>query len=430
MKLILAFWIFTIVKIQAQAIYQEDIFRKNDLSSTENRIEAVYYSVKKVAAQVATEFGLDHERYFAILEKNFQKDFIESKQLWLKNSTGFKDDSQLSGELLENLEAPLAHFETFERIKHSRLLEMVNRSTFLSEQKNGEETQARIELDVDKESIRNEIEEVIQNEKRKLSDVLILGRLNLHGLDWSIIGTGTEGQFIAPILLAWKKKIQEKKLNQVSRVDICRHYCLAYYRSWLIQNPDHNKTYDIRFSQSSFLRFEGDLFGRVDLKSNELIISGRGRLVMSEVSSKRNLAVSDFVLPEIRLNLLDKQSLSSILATAIYQSGPLNSTGMVSALNDPQTKNRVSQFSIKGFDRLDDVLTLMSELKKQSKVKRLELKLVSFSRDEATVLVYYSGVEKMFSDLFQRLKGVKLSQSYKIIYEFDGIHHVLRLVKN
>ena len=57
----------------------------------------------------------------------------------------------------------------------------------------------------------------------------------------------------------------------------------------------------------------------------------------------------------------------------------------------------------------------------------LETQMDYLKSSEAQILCFYQGEEKSFTDLLSRVKELKLSQSYKLVNEFNGIH-TLKLV--
>ena len=69
----------------------------------------------------------------------------------------------------------------------------------------------------------------------------------------------------------------------------------------------------------------------------------------------------------------------------------------------------------------------MEELKARGSSLGLDVQMDFFKSSEAQILCFYQGEEKSFTDLLSQLKELKLSQSYKLVNEFNGIH-ILKLV--
>ena len=70
----------------------------------------------------------------------------------------------------------------------------------------------------------------------------------------------------------------------------------------------------------------------------------------------------------------------------------------------------------------------MDMLRKEGSKLNFEVQIDLFDQKETQLLCFYQGEEKSFTDLLSQVKELKSSQSYRLVNEFTGIHHVLKLV--
>jgi hypothetical protein len=216
----------------------------------------------------------------------------------------------------------------------------------------------------------------------------------------------------------------------VEEAGLCRKDCLAVYKQWEQKHQD--EVYGEGgpdFINTVWAKITFNIrSGTSDAFYPEKVYEWEGRIVLIDVNTKRVLASLELPMEKKSFRILDQKKINSDLASLVYRTGVSGLTHMSNKLQNQLALNRVTRLSIEGQKHLSDVLGVMEELKARGSSLGLDAQMDFFKNNQAQILCFYQGEEKSFTDLLSRLKELKLSQSYKLVNEFNGIHHTLKLV--
>lgn len=231
-----------------------------------------------------------------------------------------------------------------------------------------------------------------------------------------------------PLNDSWIKWLNENIPNTVEEVVLCDSSCLNFYSSWT-ETQAESLNVPEEYVHSVFLKV--NLFlKRTGLQSQvgEMSFEWEGRSLIQDIETKKILGSFTLQNEHRSFRSADQKALNSSLASSLYRSPISAFMHFRNKLEEKLGFNRVTRLVIKGQKHLGDVLALAELLKTRGTSLGLEVHLASFAKDEATVICYYKGEEKSFTDLLSSIKELKSSHSYTLVNEFTGVQHVLKLV--
>lgn len=287
-----------------------------------------------------------------------------------------------------------------------------------------------VEIILEKGKVEAILRKIIKEEVKQYSRLWIVSEINLIGLAWENFELSSENSFKDPIDKSWIKWMAEHIPGNVEDVALCRGSCSDDFKSWEQKHqdeaaaevgPDYLDGIWAKVTMTIRPGIESSVF-------NEKNFEWEGRIVFLDVNTKRLLASQELPLEKKTFRVQDQKKINSDLASLLYRTGVSGFTNLGGKLQNRVTLNRVSRLTIKGSRHLLDIQALISELKTRGSSLGLEAQLDFFKANEAEILCFYRGEEKSFTDLLSQLKELKLSQSYKVINEYNGIHHILKLV--
>ncbi len=290
--------------------------------------------------------------------------------------------------------------------------------------------EGKVDLVLDKVKVEHLLRRIIHNESKAYAKVWILSEVNLTGLTWENFELLSSESFKEPIESSWAKWMGTHMPANVEEAGLCRKDCLATYNSW------EQKHQDEVFGGGG-PDFINTIWAKVtfNLKAGtsttfyaEKVYEWEGRIVLIDVNTKRVLASLELPMEKKTFREIDQKKINSDLASLLYRTGVSGFTQLTNKLQNQMALNRVTRLSILGYKHLSDVLGVMEELKTRGSSLGLDVQIDFFKSSEAQILCFYQGEEKSFTDLLSRVKELKLSQSYKLVNEFNGIHHSLKLV--
>jgi hypothetical protein len=417
----------TWAQIETEKTIQESL---PDASEAEARDILLHSTVLQVIEQNGAEIGIDVLAFRAKLEERFNQYFGLLKTSRLSQKFGKNYASELTEEqkkaFLDGIELTKAkEFREF-----SRLSSLLDSYSFKSLEKDPEGPwKGVIALNLNKSKLFRFNERLLLNEDRWFKKLFIIPEINLIGLNWSQLGLEQQANFSEPLLNSWFKRVENSAPSNLDEIVPCSKSCSDEFYRWLQIPQDQGMEISSLALNGLWLKVSFNIRKmtmRADI--NEWQFEWDGSTILLDANTKDVLASYD-MLREIKTwRGLDQKGLNSALASALYRSAldPLDRS--IRKIQESQRLNRVSRLVIHGQQNLDDVISLIELLRKEGGPLFLNPRLDNFSQKEAQLLCFYRGEEKSFIDLLSRLKELKSSQSYRIVNEFTGIHHVLKLI--
>ena len=434
MKLIILLWLFTSSAF-AQMAFELDVSKKFETASSEAAVkEELLFEAALLGTYMAAEkLGYARPEFEKNLNQKFADYLNQIREKKLSEKFGINYKNTLSEAELKNFVSALEGERSNEWKKFTRASESIGSYTFRSllQDPAAEDTwKAQVSIVLDKRKVLRLYRRVMSSEKKPYAKILLLPEINLENLSWSELGLESATSFMDPVRTSWMKWLDENIPASVEEVESCHASCYNFWQSWSeTRQDDMGAKIPMEYSDSLWLKLDITLKKtNNDPVATQLGLIWSGRVVLLDTNTKRIIA--SFEMGEERRVFKghDQQVINSHLASEIYRS-PLGI--FMQAVKITQEKvalNRLSRLVITGHRQLADALGVMEQLKTRGASLGLEVHLDTFTKTEAQFVCYYKGEEKSFTDLLSGLKELKLSQSYTLVNEFNGVHHVLKLV--
>lgn len=392
----------------------------------------LHEAVKTAIEQYSTEMGLNSKTFHTHLNAKFDKYFEAFKNRKMSEKFGKNYAAELTDDqkkiFLDGLEEQ--KHKLF--IKFSRLEQVLDSYAFKDIQRDQERPElwkANIVFNLNRAKLEKLNARLLSADSKQYSKLLIISEVNLINMSWNDLGLEQSSVFSEPLMSSWLKWMDSNGPSNVEEINLCTGECLSLFNSWQDLPQEEGMSVPENLLNGAWLKVSFNLRKISYSKGlNEWEFEWDGSVVMLDMNTKKILS-SYTILPETKSwRGLDQKSLNSSLASAMYRS-PLDAfQKSVRKLQDNLRLNRLSRLVIQGHHHMGDILSLMDLLKKEGNKLNLELQMDLFTQKEAQVLCFYQGEEKSFTDLLSRLKELKSSHSYRLVNEFTGIHHVLKLI--
>lgn len=404
--------------------------KTNDVKEAKSFL--LFEAIKNTVEQHSTEIGINSVTFQNKLDERFNKYFEAYKNRQFLEKFGKNYAKELSADQKQLFLTTLEENRYKLFIKNARLDQVLDSYAFKEirrDQENQSLWKATIVLNLNRSKLEKLNKRLMSPDSKQYSKLLVLSEINLIGMSWNELGLDRASTFTDPIMDSWLKWLETNAPSNVEEIALCRGECLNAFSNWQ------------DLPQEEGMRISEDLLNGVWLKVsfnlrkisytkglNEWELTWDGSVVLLDMNTKKIIA-SYNMLPETKSwRGLDQKTLNSTLASAMYRS-PLDAFNKsVRKIQDGLRLNRLSRLVIQGHSHLGDVVSLIELLKKEGEALNLELQIDFFSQKEAQLLCFYQGEEKSFTDLLSRLKELKSSHSYRLVNEFTGIHHVLKLI--
>lgn len=265
--------------------------------------------------------------------------------------------------------------------------------------------------------------------QKKYPKLFIVSDIDLINLTWSELVLEKSESFTAPLITSWIKWISGRMPEEVGEVVPCVDTCSDDFYRWLQLPQQQNMEVPKDYVNSLWMKVSYTL-RKISFKPeiNEWTFEWDGSVVLLDANSKVTVASFTIQTETKTWRGLDQKGINSKLASAMYRSALdfLNKSTL--KLKETERSDRLSRLVIQGHRSVSDVFSLMELLKKEGVSLGLTSKLDVMGTKEAQIICFYKGEEKSFTDLLSRLKELKSTQSYTLVNEFTGVHHVLKLV--
>lgn len=416
----------------AQLATEKNITRQLNVPNAEGAKPFLLHSaVNEAISQYATELGFNNEQFQAKLQEKFEKYFENYREQKLLERFGQNYRTQLSPEQKTEFLNGLDSHREVELIKYSRMLDILDQSQFKTlENVSGTSTwKATIDLNINRVKLNKLVQRVMSDGNKQFAKINLITEINLIGMDWPDLGLEKESSFTAPIMSSWHSWLTTNQPANVDEVVQCDEGCLTSFKHWQEINQDQGIQVSSDLQNNLWLKISFNL-RRQSYRAglNEWTFEWDGSAVLLDANTKRLLA-SETLSPQVRTwRGLDQKALNSALASQMYRTPMSAFSTFTKKIGSLPQISQVVRLIVQGHRHLGNVLSLMDLLKKEGQNLNLELQLDTFSQKEAQLLGFYQGEEKSFTDLLSRPKELKSSQSYGLVNEFTGVHHVLKLI--
>lgn len=416
----------------AQLTTEKNVTRQLNVPNAEGAKPFLLHSaVNEAISQYSTELGFNNEQFQTKLQEKFEKHFEKYREQKLLERFGQNYRTQLTPEQKTEFLNGLESHREAELIKYSRMLDILDQSQFKNlENVAGTSTwKATIDLNVNRVKLDKLVQRVMSDGNKQFAKINLITEINLIGMEWADLGLERESSFTAPIMNSWHSWLTTNQPANVEEVVQCDEGCLTSFKRWQEINQDQGMQVSSDLQNNLWLKISFNL-RRLSYRSglNEWTFEWDGSAVLLDANTKRLLA-SETLSPQVRTwRGLDQKALNSALASQMYRTPMSAFSTFTKKIGGLPQVTQVVRLIVQGHRHLGDVLSLMELLKKEGQNINLELQLDSFSQKEAQLLGFYQGEEKSFTDLLSRPKELKSSQSYGLVNEFTGIHHVLKLI--
>ncbi|MCM2351056.1 MAG: hypothetical protein NDI69_13625 [Bacteriovoracaceae bacterium] len=392
----------------------------------------LFEAIKTTIEQYSSEIGLNSVTFQSKLDERFNKYFEAYKNRQLLEKFGKNYTSELTAEQKQLFLTSLEENRGKLFIKNARLDQVLDSYAFKEirrDQENQSLWKATIVLNLNRSKLEKLNKRLMSPDSKQYSKLLVLSEINLIGMNWNELELDQASTFTDPIMDSWLKWLDSNAPSNVEEIALCMGECLNAFSSWQDLPQEEGMRISEDLLNGVWLKVSFNLRKISYSKSlNEWELTWDGRVVLLDMNTKKIIA-SYNMLPETKSwRGLDQKTLNSTLASAMYRS-PLDALNKsVRKIQEGLRLNRLSRLVIQGHSHLGDVVSLIELLKKEGEALNLELQLDLFSQKEAQLLCFYQGEEKSFTDLLSRLKELKSSHSYRLVNEFTGVHHVLKLI--
>lgn len=390
--------------------------------------EAVMEAIKQYSGEV----GLNYEQFSQKLNERFNTWFENYKTKSLSEKFGKNYATELSPEQKKTFLEGLEGRKKSEFLNFLRPGQLIDSYAFKSVEKNEAPPvtwKGTVVLKLNRAKLERLNSRLFSEQSKLYSKLFIVNEINLLNMAWSDLGLEKESLFTDPIMSSWNKWMTMNLPANVEEVINCTGPCLDQFGKWqqLTQGEGMQIPEDV--ANSLWVKVTFNLRKLLFVKDiNEWHFEWDGSVLVLDSNTKK--IISSFNLHTERKTWrgLDQKTLNSKLASFMYQS-PLDAFNkVVRKVQDTPRLSRVNRLVVSGHRNLEDVLSLINQLKLQGSKLNFEVQMDVFSQKEAELLCFYQGEEKSFTDLLSQVKELKSSHSYRIVNEFTGIHHVLKLV--
>lgn len=424
---------FFSVSVLAQLQTEKTVSRELTVTTSEAaRPYILFKATSDAIKQYSTELGYNYDSLIKKLDEKFLAYFEQYKDRKLAEKFGKQYSTQLTGQQKEEFLKGLEDQREIEYLKFSRFLEILDGYTVKNIQVAADNPKlwtGIVDLKLNSTRLKNLVARIESDTQKQYSKILFITEMNLVGLTWTDLGLEKSTSFTDPLADVWDKWMNANLPNNVEESYICREDCLTSFVKWQEMPQDEGLIISSELINSLWLKTEIHL-RKISFKEtlNEWTLEWSGSVVLLDANTKRVLLT--YSLPASRKTWrgLNQKELNSQLAGLIYRSALPFYQNFVQKLPDIPQLNRLGRLVIKGHRNLGDVLSLMNLLRETGKSIELELQLDLFNLNEAELLYFHQGEEKTFSDLLSRLKELKSSNNYNLVNEFNGVHHVIKLI--
>lgn len=431
-SLILSFFLLSSVCF-AQIETEKTVVVEQTFASAEAAKPALLHeAVLEGLKQHASELGIDFATFEGKLKEKFNLWFEDFKTRSLSEKFGKNFAAELSEEQKKEFLTGLEARRSAEFLNFAKLGSLVDNYAFKTVEKNPtppETWKGTVVLNLNRPKVERMYSRLQTDSSKVYQKIFIVNEMNLLNLTWQDLGLESEGVFTEPLLTSWNKWFQSNQPSNVEEVVSCTRKCLDDFSKWQALKQGEGMQVPHELSNSIWVRVSFNLrkvLYKEEIREWHFVWDGS---VLVLDSNTKKIISSTTMNPEKKVwRGLDQKSLNSKLASSLYRS-PLEAfTTTVKKVQDLPRLNRLNRLIITGHQKLDDVLLLIDQLKKTGTKINFEVQLDTFSQKEAQVLCFYQGEEKSFTDLLSQVKELKSSHSYKVVNEFTGVHHVLKLV--
>lgn len=432
MKLILFYLILFSSLVWSQIESERQVTIEFDgLESDAAKPFLLHQAVSDAISQYSTELGIDNNLFKSKLDEKFNIYFENFKSRSLAGKFGKGYSTELSEEQKKTFFDGLESRREHEFIQFANFNQLLDSYTFKRiENVSGDlkSWKADIVLKLNNLKVLKFYNRITSSHQKQYSKLKILSDINLIGLNWTDLGLEFSRDFNGPLMTAWLKWVIANQADNIEEVIPCPESC-DQFTQWQ------------QLAQEEEMVIPGDLINSLWFKinlnlrkiahspiNNEWKFSWDGSIVVLDVNTKKIIS-SYTLLPETKsFRNMDQKTLNSALASSFYNSSLDSFYKAMRKIQETPRLNHLSRLVITGHRHLGDVISLMDLLRKEGTATHFESQLDVFSQNSAELLCFYQGEEKSFTDLLSRVKEVKSSQSYRLVNEFTGVHHLLRLV--
>lgn len=376
--------------------------------------------------------GIDSEAFQKKLEAKFTLFFEDWKERRLKENFGKNYAAELGEERKKAFLDGLEQNRSQEFIKFARLSRLTDSYAFKkieNSKTDPNEWKGEVVLNLSKGRLEKFYQRLESDENKHYERIVILPEINLLGSSWKELGVENAESFTTPLLNSWSTWLINNQPSNVEEILRCEGACVGEFSEWLQISQDEGMQIPEKLRNSLWLKI---LFNvrkvsfTPDIK--EWSFEWDGSMVLLDSNTKLLLSSRTIPVRKKTWRGLEQKELNSALASLMYKSALDSLVKMTKKIEDSSRFNRLARLVISGHQNLGDVIFLMEMLRREGEKLYLELKLDSFNQKEASLLGFYQGEEKSFTDLLSGVKEIKSSQSFRLVSEFTGIHHEIKLV--
>jgi hypothetical protein len=392
----------------------------------------IHSAILESILENSAQLDLDAAKFKEKLETKFEKYFEDYKKRQISEHFGKNYSVNLSEdqkkEFFKGLEAHrLKIFVGFAKL--DRLVDSYAFKELSKDAADPSIWKASIVLNLNKVKIQRYLSRLDSTETKQYSRMQILTEISLQGFDWRDLSLESSSSFTDPLMDSWLKWLTTHQPSNLEETGICTGSCIDQFDNWQQIPQEEGMSVPEEILNGLWLKVSLNV-KKVAFRAaiNEWEFEWEGSVVVLDVNTKKILGSYNLEAESKTWRNLDQKALNSALVSALYRS-TLDSFGrLVRKVQEAPKLNRLSRLVIQGHRHMGDVLLLTDLLRRRGSNLNLELMIDVFSRNEAQLLCFYQGEEKSFSDLLSQVKELKSSQSYSLVNEFTGVHHLLKLV--
>jgi hypothetical protein len=389
---------------------------------------AVLATIKKYS----TELGFDSVAFEKKLQEKFNQWFETYKQRSLTDKFGKNYTTELSPEQKKTFLEGMEGKKNLEFIRYAKLDQLLDNYGFkqiLNDPAVPTNWKGTVILNLNKVKLDKFYARISSTETKPYSKIFIYSDVNLLGLTWAELGLEKDSTFTDPLVNSWDKWFQTNQPANVEEIVVCSGACREQFKSWQELPQEQGMQVPEDLLNSLWVKISFNLRKLSYLKEiNEWKFEWDGSVILLDSNTKKIISSYTMYTETKTWRGLEQKALNSALASSMYRSPMDPFTKITKKIQDSPRLSRLSRLVITGHRRLGDVVSLIDQLKKSGQKLHFDVQLDLFTQKEAELLCFYQGEEKSFTDLLSDLKELKSSHSYRIVNEFTGVHHVLKLI--
>lgn len=381
--------------------------------------QLLHIAIEDIVSKELVEIGFNKDLFWKKFNDKFDESYLVDKE---KIDLKYKiKEGSLSEDKLNRYRNSLRYTKLNKRRKFGGLSKIVQRYEIKRMSRSPQNPHSRylsIEAKIDRDALTKIYFRFVSGKKSSnFGNLYVKAEYELVNCSYSNLGVDTKSDFTNVIMKNWLDWFSKNKPTNMSNVLELEDDLRGKYKDYL-KIPIHNLEEEIPDE------FQNSLLVVIKIKINrikennlfkEYVYSFSGGGYLKDLSSGK--IIYETKIPEIKkhyTNLAFKE-LSSTLANIVYRIPFSFFVEVKDKVKVSNNANRIMNLKILNYKNMTEIVSLLDILKSRGLKLSLDAEIASFSREEATALLYYDGQSKDVKKLLENLKQVKNIPQFNLI---------------